>query len=53
MTALQDWLGIAPLTPRTVKSLVRGVLRVGTPSLDASAPARRPPKAMRRGVERC
>lgn len=49
MTALQDWLGISPLTQRAVKSIMWGAVRVGVP---AAAP-RRKPKAMRRGVERC
>ena len=49
MTALQDWLGISPLTQRAVKMLMVGALRVGAPV----APPRRKPKAMRRGVERC
>ncbi|MCV7256596.1 hypothetical protein HZU40_18470 [Mycolicibacterium fluoranthenivorans] len=49
MTALQDWLGIAPLAQRTVRSFVSGALRATTPA----APPRREPKAMRRGVERC
>jgi hypothetical protein len=49
MTVLQDWLGIAPLTQRAVKSAMVAALRMGAPA----APPRRKPKAMRRGVERC
>lgn len=49
MTALQDWLGISPVTPQTVKSLMCGALRLGAPA----PPPRRKPKAMRPGVERC
>lgn len=49
MTALQDWLNIGPVNPQNFRSLVYGVLRMGSPHVEY----RRAPKIMARGLERC
>ena len=49
MTALQDWLNSGPVNPQNFRSLVFGVLRMGSPQVHYS----RAPKIMQRGLERC
>ncbi|MED5815458.1 hypothetical protein VST63_24125 [Mycolicibacterium sp. 050232] len=51
MTALQDWLPIAPPTPRLIRALVRAPLRLVLPSRPVEAD--RAPRLLSPGVERC
>jgi len=50
MTALQDWLSISPVDPRSIKAVIQDVWR-GLTS-DDSGPADEP-QLMGRGLERC
>lgn len=49
MTALQDWLNSGPVNPQNFRSLVFGVLRMGS----HHGGYQRAPKIMQRGLERC
>ncbi|MDZ4268011.1 MAG: hypothetical protein U1D00_20355 [Mycobacterium sp.] len=50
MTALQDWLNISPVDPRSIKAGIRDAWRVLTSS--DSGPVDEP-QLMGRGLERC
>lgn len=58
MTALQDWLSYSPVTPETIKAVIRDAWRGLTmdettddvPDLDDLSVA---PQLMGRGLERC
>ena len=50
MTALQDWLPIRPMDPRSFKTFIRDAIR-GLTSDDAATVS--DPPLMGRGVERC
>jgi hypothetical protein len=50
VTALQDWLSIRPVDPRSLKAFVFDTLR----NLTSDEPAKTDePQLIRRGVERC
>jgi hypothetical protein len=50
VTALQDWLSIRPVDPRSLKAVICEALR----SLTADEPAKvQEPQLIRPGVERC
>jgi hypothetical protein len=50
VTALQDWLSIRPVDPRSLKAAICDALR----SLTADEPAKvEEPQLIRPGVERC
>ena len=51
MTALQDWLSIGRLNPRTLRLFVCGVLRSGP--REGRTEVRYDPPRIRPGVERC
>jgi hypothetical protein len=50
VTALQDWLPIRPMDPKSLKDFIRDAIRSLT--ADEPAPVADPP-LMGRGVERC
>ena len=50
MTALQDWLPIRPMDPKSLKDFIRDAIRGLT--ADEAEPIADPP-LMGRGVERC
>ena len=50
MTALQDWLPIRPMDPKSVKAFIRDALR-GLIAYEPAAVAQ--PPLIRRGIERC
>jgi hypothetical protein len=50
VTALQDWLSIRPVDPRSLKAVICDALR----SLTTDEPAKaEEPQLLRRGLERC
>jgi len=50
VTALQDWLSLRPVDPKSLKAFIWDALR----SLSAEEPAKpAEPPLIRRGVERC
>lgn len=50
MTALQDWLNMSPVTPRSIKDVIRTAWR-GVTHEDAGQVKK--PQLMGRGLERC
>jgi hypothetical protein len=50
MTALQDWLSIRPVTPDSIKAVIRDAWRGLTSEQDEPAAE---PQLMGRGLERC
>ena len=50
MTALQDWLSIRPVDPKSLKALICDTFR----NLTAEEPAKvQEPPLIQRGIERC
>jgi hypothetical protein len=50
VTALQDWLSIRPVDPKSLKAFIRDALR----NLTGDQPAKVPePQLIRPGIERC